>query len=349
MTEYKYPELKSPPPPTFAVLDLDVAIFSAASACQQVWYIAKTSDGKEVARFDSASQYKNWIEVSEQFGMDMEWGFDGDFSTLERHTEYEYKDIEYGYKSFDNTIKEWLNGSGCNDWIGYVSKATGAKNFRYEVSTIFPYKGNRKDVELPKYLEAIRRYARQQNNIKVARGHWEVDDVCASRAMAKKHKGCIIANDKDAAVVRGCYYYLPNRMEEPMFSSSKIVGNLWMEDKKVRGHGYLFLLWQCIAGDRVDGVLGCKGIGDKGAYKALEEFDGVCISHIKEAVTAACRLFEEVYGYDHTYDNCWTGEAMTVTWKEVMKENLTLVYMLRHKEDVCPLHEIIDEVYEELQ
>ena len=334
------PELKTPPPPEIAYLDLDMPIFSAASACQQIWYVAKTPAGDEVARFDSAAAYKNWVELSQEFGFDIEHGFDGDWDSLERHVEYDYKDINHGYKALDNIIESWVLQSGCKDWVGYVSKQSGARNFRYDVSTYLPYKGNRKN-DLPKYLEDIRRYARKHPNIKIAYGNWEVDDVTCALAQKKKWRGCVVSGDKDARGVNNTHFLIPDQMPTPQFSSSKIVGRLWLDGKEVRGYGWLWWLWQSCSGDPVDNIRGIDGVGKKGAYNLLQEFDEVDIKYLEDAVQTVLAKYQEVYGDEYKYTHCWTGEDVIVTGADLMKENLQLVYMLKNRSDVCPLLEMV--------
>lgn len=344
----KKPILKTPPPPEHAYMDLDAPLFAAASAGEQVVYTGVTPEGEEVARFNSASAYKNWLEISEDFGIDMEFGFTGDLSTLTRQVDYEPKPFEECTKAFDYIIEKWLKKSGCKDWTGYVSKASGEKNFRYDVATVKAYKGGRKESRKPLHLEALRKYARSNPKIKVPRGPYEVDDLVCAQAQKKGWKGCVVGVDKDALQVKNTYVLMPDTMDKPQFSSQKIVGRLYRTDSgKVLGYGTLFALWQAIGGDPVDSIPGCLKVGSVGAYERLREFDGACSTHLAEAVGVVCGTFKRAYGEVYEYEHCTTQETVTATYKELAIEMSKLVYMKKSKADECFWIPLIEDYVEE--
>lgn len=338
------PILKTPPPPEHAYLDLDAPLFAAASAGEQVVYTGVTPEGEEVARFNSASAYKNWLEISEDFGMDMEFGFTGDLSTLTRQVDYEPKPFEESKKAFDYIIEKWVKKSGCKDWTGYVSKASGEKNFRYDVATLKAYKDSRKDLRKPLHLEALRQYAASHPKIKTARGSVEVDDVVCALAQRKGWRGCVVGVDKDARGVHNTYILIPEEMEGPEFSSNKIVGKLWKSEKgKVMGYGTLFWIYQAIGGDPVDTIPGCKKIGPEGAYSRLEPFSGVSADYLPDLINTLCNTFLGAFGATHDYQHCTTGEDVTATYKELAIEMSRLVYMKKSQKDECFWIPLIEE------
>ncbi|AHX01154.1 putative exodeoxyribonuclease [Nitrincola phage 1M3-16] len=339
-----YPTLKQPPPPEFAYIDGDSLIFMAsASVGEQVWYSAKTPTGEKIQQFTSAKEYERWIwELKEGFSFD----YKGDPDNLIREVEYEILPVNACYKEFDRLLKKYLKQSGVSDWKCYLSKASGLKNFRYDIATLSPYKGNRGDTRKPHHLEAVRRYALQNPKIITTRGSIETDDIVVANTEKMKHKAVLISQDKDSLQIMGSYVMILDQMTSPIFSSKKIVGRLENNGKKVVGTGALFLLFQMLKGDNVDGIIGLPKWGDAKAFKLLDKYSGACISHLPEAVQDVAEEYKKHYGDVHTYTHCYTGEETSKTWREVFEESLRLLWMLRNKHDKGEL--IMQYVPEEL-
>lgn len=347
------PKLKTPPNPEFAYMDLDAPLFAAASAGEQVMYSAVTPDGEVIGSFTSAKDYQKWLEQSEAFGMDTVFCYGGDLSELNRETSYEIKDFQEAAKTFDKIIKKWVKRSGCTDWTGYISKASGEKNFRYDIATIKPYKGSRAELRKPHHLEELRKYAAAHPKIKIPRGNVEVDDAVCAMAQKKRYKGCVVGVDKDARGVHDTHIFIPEEMDQPQFSSKKIVGRLYQEGKKgkVVGYGTLFWLFQTLKGDPVDTIPGCRGVGEVAAYEALKEFDGVSSDYLVDAIKTVAKVFAKVYGKDKTftYKHHTTEEELVVSGKEVFIEMSHLVYMKKSRSDECFWIPIIEEIWEGLE
>jgi hypothetical protein len=336
----------SPKKPTKAYIDGDMILFSAASAGEQVMYIYKDKDGKEVCRFDSADKGKKWIEEFEIFGVDAHYGYKGEAEDLTRETQYVIGDFDTCKKTFKTLLKRWV--VPINKWAGkdievvcYISKATGAENFRYQVATIKPYKGGRANTRKPHYLEELRKWASKLPEVKMARGRVEVDDVTCALAQRAGEKGVVVSGDKDANGVSGCWVFDPERDTIPRFSDPTSVGEIYLDESGgMKGIGWLFWLGQCLKGDNVDNIGGCKGVGDAKAVKVLEQFSGADISMLERAVQPVCQVYMDTYGDEHKYKNHHTGKMVTVSWRDILIENLRLVYMLK-KQDDSP-DEVID-------
>ena len=164
---------------------------------------------------------------------------------------------------------------------------TGKTNFRIDVATTAPYKGNRK-AEKPVHYQLLRDYLEQSWGASISEG-MEADDVLAIRATELGDASVIVSLDKDLDQVSGWHYNFAKKQayymtpEEGLFKFYK----------------------QMLTGDRVDNIVGVKGIGEKKAEKLLagkteHEMWDVCV---------------ELLGYDR---------AM---------ENAHLLYMLRSYED----------------
>lgn len=328
-----------PKKPTKAFVDADILLFSSASAGEQVWYVYSDKDGNEVCRFDNANDGKNWIEVMEAFGFDSTHGYEGDVEDLVRTVEYVVGDFEKCKKAFKSSLATWVNP--IKKWAGkdlkvtaYISKATGAENFRYQVATIAPYKGKRLKSHKPFYLEDLRKWASKLPEVKMARGRVEVDDVTCALAQRAGQNGVVVAGDKDCNGVTGCWVYVPDQDETPRFSNPDSVGEIYLNEKgDIKGLGWLFWLGQCLKGDSVDNIKGCKGVGDAKAVKTLEQFSGADISMLERAVQAVCQVYMDTYSDEHKYKNHHTGEMVTVSWRDILIENLRLVYMLKKQDD----------------
>lgn len=334
---------KTPQKPTHGFIDADMPLFMAASAGEQIWYVYKDEDGDEVARFDSAAKGKHWLGECEVFGVDMEFGYEGDLSALTRHTEYEIKDFKECTKAFESIIKKWAAKAGVKEYTAYVSKGSGAENFRYAIATLHPYKEGRDGLRKPHHLEDLRKWCHSQPWCKKAVGLVEVDDITCAMAQRRGDKAVVIAGDKDAKQVVGTWYIIPDEMDEPVYSDPATVGYVEYNGKKAVGCGWLFLLEQTLEGDKADTYKGCTGIGDTKACDILSPFNHQPIEKLPEIVNIVAKVFEEKMGGEYTYINHHIGEKVIVSYKDVFIEMLKLAYMLKHKNDVCPLIEMIED------
>lgn len=122
--------------------------------------------------------------------------------------------------------------------VGHLS---GKANFRHEVATILPYKGNRTS-DRPHHYDFIRQLLVEAYDARVSQGH-EADD-----AIGLNHdpeKDVIITRDKDLDCIPGLHYN-------------------WEKDHcyyvdEVKANRNFFR--QMLTGDRTDNILGLFGIG----------------------------------------------------------------------------------------
>ena len=131
---------------------------------------------------------------------------------------------------------------------------SGKTNYRDEIATIKPYKGNRENIERPFHLEACRKYMFDNYWAELVEGY-EADDEVAMRQMGDDT--CIVTIDKDLKMVPGWNYD-------------------WVKDEKVyitEEEGWRFFYTQMLVGDSVDNIAGCPGVGKKTAPPLLEGLD----------------------------------------------------------------------------
>ena len=325
--------------PKIAIIDCDYLIVSAASSTFHPWYIYKDQSGQEIQRFDSAEKGKTWVK-------DMEEMLDIDPSEYVREVEYEVGDPEDAKKTFDNMLKRWVKMTGCANYQGYCAKASGLKTFRSKLATIKEYKKSRDSQPKPPHLEIVREHALKNPNIKPVKKSLECDDYVVAIAEKKGQNACLCCEDKDGSQIVNSWFLQPSARETPVFHDASLVGTLGIKDNgKVFGSGYLFLLWQCLASDPVDNIGGCKGIGDKGAYKMLKDFSGEPVERLEDVVKVVAEKYKKVYGDKYKYNHWNTQEEITASWKDIMIENLLLLWMKRNDKDKC---EVITQYLEDL-
>lgn len=130
---------------------------------------------------------------------------------------------------------------------------TGSNNFRKDISTTVPYKGNRTTPK-PEHLPAVRDHLVAKWSAVIAEGQ-EADDAIAIEATTLGDKCVMISVDKDFRQVPGHHYNFVKR--EHFFVTP--------ED------GMRFLYMQILMGDAADNVLGVYGIGPKRAEVLLQD------------------------------------------------------------------------------
>ena len=129
-----------------------------------------------------------------------------------------------------------------------VPYLSGSDNFRYDIATIKPYKGNRLDLHKPKHYQALRDFAVNRLGAVVTE-NMEADDALAIDQTKYNPDSCIVSNDKDMLQVPGQHYD-------------------WVKDEHhniTREQGIKKLYVQIIAGDSTDNIQGVPGLGTKKA------------------------------------------------------------------------------------
>lgn len=141
-------------------------------------------------------------------------------------------------------------------WVGdYQGFLTGSNNYRKEIAVTAPYKGNRTQ-ERPKHYDLIREYLEKAWGCVVVEGQ-EADDAIGIKAYEydDTEDYVIMSIDKDLDMIRGWHY---NFIKDNKY---------FVNDQEAIKHFYT----QILTGDRVDNIVGLKGIGPKKAAKILED------------------------------------------------------------------------------
>lgn len=172
-----------------------------------------------------------------------------------------------------------LNAS---EWTTYL---TGKTNFRFDVAVTAPYKGNRKG-EKPKHHALLREYLTFSWN-GIVSDNCEADDMIAIAATYHGDESVIVSLDKDFDQVQGWHY------------------NFVKKDKYyvTQEEGLLNFYMQFLTGDRIDNIIGVKGIGPVKARKLLEgkterEMFDICaeeLGSVERAIENGKLLFLQRY------------------------------------------------------
>lgn len=173
---------------------------------------------------------------------------------------------EYAMKTMRGAIQSLIMQDliECETWQLYL---TGKGNFRYDIATTAPYKGNRKSPK-PTHYEVLREYLAEEEGAIVITG-MEADDALAIEQTKRGDESVIATVDKDLKQVPGWHY---NFVKREKFYMNQEEADLW-------------LYKQIVMGDAVDNIIGVKGIGDKKADKLLrgkspKEMWNICVQKL---------------------------------------------------------------------
>lgn len=141
-----------------------------------------------------------------------------------------------------------------NEFGEYEAYLTGKGNFRQKVATTAEYKGNRTAAK-PQHYNALRDYLVEKWGAVVIEGQ-EADDEIGIRAYELDPEEYTICSiDKDLDMLRGQHYnFVKNTFYE--VTEEEAIFNFYK---------------QILTGDRVDNIIGIKGIGDVKAKRILKE------------------------------------------------------------------------------
>ena len=186
----------------------------------------------------------------------------------------------------------------------YTIYLGGEGNFRFDVATIRPYKGNRNQPK-PVHLQAVREYIANNWGAAFVDGI-EADDACATehtKALTDNIVSCIVSIDKDMQQLYGWHF---NFVKERLF---------WVDELTAKRNFW----YQMLVGDTSDNIQGVKDIGPKKATRILD----MCPDEMS-MIEAVRKEYQKCYGD---------------SWLESMTENGRLLHLRRFEGEVwqCPI------------
>jgi hypothetical protein len=148
-------------------------------------------------------------------------------------------------------IEDLILFNGFGEYQGYL---TGKTNFRNEIAVTAPYKGNRKSAK-PKHYQLLRDYMEFVWSFTMIEDQ-EADDAIGIAAYEMEvGEYCICSIDKDLDMLRGDHYNFV-KDERYFITEEEGIKNFYK---------------QLLMGDRVDNIIGIKGIGTVKAERLLKE------------------------------------------------------------------------------
>jgi hypothetical protein len=151
----------------------------------------------------------------------------------------------------EETMTELCMELDCEDYKGFL---TGKGNFRDAIAVTVPYKGQRVS-EKPIHLQALRCHLVTSWGFTVVQGI-EADDAVGIAAYAVPEDETIMVHiDKDLNQFRGWHYNYRNKEKYYV----------------TEFEGLTAFYTQILTGDRIDNIIGLKGIGPVKAKRILAE------------------------------------------------------------------------------
>jgi DNA polymerase-1 len=152
----------------------------------------------------------------------------------------------------EQTMTELCMELDCEDYKGFL---TGKGNFRESIAVTVPYKGQRASIDKPVHLQALRDHLVNSWGFEVVNGI-EADDAVGIAAYAVTEDESIMVHiDKDLNQFRGWHY---NYRKKEKYYVSEF-------------EGLTAFYTQILTGDRIDNIIGLKGIGPVKAKRILAE------------------------------------------------------------------------------
>jgi len=153
--------------------------------------------------------------------------------------------------TMNNFLIELITELNITEWELFL---TGKGNFRDQIAVTVPYKGNRVGKPKPVHIETLRQYLMDEWDANLAEGQ-EADDAIAIRATELGDDSIIVSLDKDFDQVQGWHY---NFVKKDLYYITA-------------EEGLLNFYMQFLTGDRIDNIVGVKGIGPVKAHKILTD------------------------------------------------------------------------------
>jgi len=255
-------------------IDLDIVVYSVGSACDGEIFTYKGED------FSSKKELNEIVKDD---------GGDSNCITV-RYEPEQWDSVKSSVVSF---VERIIGAYDC-DYQGHIS---GKSNFRYDVATICPYKGNRKSSKKPHYYDDIRQFLVDVYESKVSEG-CEADDAIGLNHDVKED--VISTLDKDLNCIPGVHYNWTGDGKEIFVSEVEANQNFYS---------------QVLTGDSTDNILGLYGVGKNS--KMLKDLKGLSSNE---------EMFELVRVQ---YQNRFGAH-----WKMFMLENCRLLWILQRRDPV---------------
>jgi hypothetical protein len=261
------------------IIDADPIVYRCGFAAEDHSYqvIAVTHRGKHVQHhFSCGDDMKTWKKAQKDAGEHGEQLLDQELLVTPEPMAHALKITGGMIRQCVKDVAKWAKMDP--NELQLTILLGGPDNFRYDVATVKPYKGNRKDAAKPYHYQAIRNYMTDKWMAKVVTGR-EADDelsILAHRAVEDSQDFIVATIDKDLDQVPGWHY---DYVKKVFYSVDHEEGAL--------------LFWkQVLSGDSTDNIPGATRIGDAAATKLLDQWSSEGLND-HEIWQAIVRVYED--------------------------------------------------------
>lgn len=231
-------------------------------------------------------------------------------------------------KTVNRMVEAPMEILGADKMIGYI----GGKEkplWRLERSTLWEYKGDRKETLSPLYKQQVIDHLCRKWKATMVNDGFEADDRVVMESYLRDGYA-VVGRDKDS---RGCHIltYNPTKPEEGLIDG-RCFGDLRLDAKgNPVGEGRKFFYYQWAHGDSADhyksNCFSETEWAEKKAYGALKDCrtDEECISVIKD-------IYQMLYPEPIEVEG-WRGDKIVIDWLYVAREIFDMARMWRHEND----------------
>lgn len=214
----------------------------------------------------------------------------------------------------------------------YLICLSGKENFRDNLVLPSKYKGTREGVMRPIHLKAAKSFLWRNHPSLLAENREADDDLIIKgyEYLSKGYTPILISQDKDAFSASGLTLY-DFTLKEPTAELVPDFGSLWDTDKKITGRGFIWLMFQMLAGDSADDwkpseIAGIK-YGEKSAYKVLKD----CKTK-EDALSKVIDQYKKWYPETIEYID-WEGHKIVADYKDIFGIYFKCARMMQHETD----------------
>lgn len=225
---------------TLVLIDADGIVYRVGFAAQQtvIHAIAETDKEAFRIRFEGKKDRNSWL--AEHPGAEI----------VEEQEEIIAEPLPFALQ----TVKQVM---GALEMLGSPKVyLTGKGNFREKLSTVVPYKVNRRHSPRPVHYQAIRDFLVERYGARIVNGR-EADDelsILANQARKDGRKHIVASIDKDLDQIPGRHYDYARHVS---YRVTEEEAQKWF--------------WrQCLSGDPTDSIPGCHKIGPKTAEQLVD-------------------------------------------------------------------------------
>lgn len=315
------------------IFDYDWIVFKAACAVEDRFVkVLNKKDNTELIFKNRTEVYGNW--QSKNGG----WLSTQDNLTLDDIEITDDREVQELKNTLDiakTIIEDVVEALGATEYYGYVS---GEGNFRKDICTLLPYKGNRENKISPYHRKDVAEYLVNKHNAVYTTNEEPDDAVVKDIYLAIKNKQELIAvvNEKDYMGCDGSWWNYDNRE----LTKVKGFGKLYRNDKgSVKGYGRMWKYFQVCFSDTSDNyAANCfsdKKNGEVAVYKRLKD-----CKNDKEAFIAMSEHFKYLYPEPKTITN-WKNDTFEIDWLYVMQEMFNMAHLHRWDNDFIDVKNIL--------